>query len=349
MKKYNNLVIAPDSSIKEALRVIDNGALQIGIVTDAQSKLIGTITDGDIRRGLLKGLTLEDSIESVIYRTPVTAHINEPREAILEKAFDKKIHQVPLIDDKGKFVGIEVVDELVRPKSYPNKVVLMVGGLGTRLAPLTDNIPKPLLKIGDKPILETIINNFSRHGFTNILLSVNYKAEMIEEYFKDGSNFGVNIEYVHEEQRMGTAGALSLMSRQITEPFFVMNGDLLTSINFNHMLDFHLAHDSMATMAVRQYDFQVPYGVVQVDGEKIKSIEEKPVQKFYVSAGLYILSPDTLPFIPEKQFYDMPTLFDKLISENKNVISFPVREYWLDIGKHSDFEQAKADYRQVFE
>jgi dTDP-glucose pyrophosphorylase/predicted transcriptional regulator len=348
MKNYKNILLNPNSTIREALKIIDFGAMKIGIVVDEKDKLIGTVTDGDIRRGLLNNLTLDDIISSVIFRTPTVCKIDDTKEKILEIAIEKKLYQIPIIDKDGTLVGIEEVDELLKPKYKNNKVVLMVGGLGTRLRPLTDKTPKPMLKVGDKPILETIILNFKKYGFTEIILSVSYKADVIEDYFGNGSKFGVNIEYVHEEKRMGTAGALSLIREKLSDPFFVMNGDLLTNINFEHMIDYHLSNNSCATMGVREYDFQVPYGVVNVDGINIKSIEEKPVHNFYVSGGVYVLDSKVLNFIPENEFFDMPTLFEKIIKDNKKTISFPIREYWLDIGRVEEFKKANNEYHEVF-
>ena len=348
MKNYKNILLKPISTIKEALHIINNGAMQIALVVDENEKLLGTLTDGDIRRGLLDNLSLEDSIESIIFTTPTVCHIEDSKEKILEIAVAKKIYQIPIIDNDGKIVGIEEVDELLKQQTKTNKVVLMVGGLGTRLRPLTEHTPKPMLKVGSKPILETIILNFKRYGFINIVLCVSYKSEIIEEYFKDGEEFGVNIEYIHEDKRMGTAGALSLIRDSLTESFFVMNGDLLTNINFEHMMEYHLSNNSIATMGVREYDFQVPYGVVNVDGENILSIEEKPVHKFFVSGGVYTLDNKVLDFIPDNEFYDMPTLFEKVIEEKLKSISFPIHEYWLDIGRIEEFEKANDEYHKVF-
>lgn len=347
MKEIQKIKLVVNSTIKEALQVIDAGAMKIALVLDDENYLLGTLTDGDIRRGLLGGLSLDDSIESIIFENSTVCGINDSREEILKIAMEKKLYCIPIVDEKGKVVGIEEVDDLLKPESFSNRVVLMAGGLGTRLRPLTDEVPKPLLQVGDKPILETIINGFAKYGFTNIVLSVSYKAEMIEEHFGDGSKFGVNIEYIYEDKRMGTAGALSLMREKLSEPFFVMNGDLLTNINFEEMLEYHLSHNAIATMGVREYDFQVPYGVVSVEGHSILSIDEKPIHNFFVSGGVYVLSPDVLEVIPDA-YYDMPTLFEKLIEEKKKTISFPIRDYWLDIGQMSDFHRANAEYHEVF-
>jgi len=345
MKNYKNLLLRESSTIKEALKIIDSGAIKIGVVVNENEKLVGTVTDGDIRRGILNNLSLDDAIDSVVCKTPTVCKIDDSKEKILEIAADKKLYQIPIIDSKGKLVGIEEVDELLKPKYKRSKVVLMTGGLGTRLRPLTNEIPKPMLKVGDKPLLESIILGFKKYGFIEIILSVSYKSEIIENYFGDGSNFGVNIKYIHENKRMGTAGALNYMSELLNEPFFVMNGDLLTNINFEHMMDYHIENSSVATMGVRKYDFQVPYGVVKSKGVDIKSIEEKPVHNFYVSGGVYVLDAQVLDFVPENEFFDMPTLFEKVIDKNLKCISFPIREYWLDIGNHLDFSQAQIDIK----
>jgi dTDP-glucose pyrophosphorylase len=348
MKSVDTIKLTSLSTIREALKIIDKGAMQIAIVVDENDRLIGTLTDGDIRRGLLNNLSLDDSIESIVFKTPTVATLSDTKEEILKKALSKKLHQIPIVDDEYRVIGIKEIEELVKPKAKPNKVVLMVGGLGTRLYPLTENTPKPMLKVGNKPILQTIVEKFADYGFVNIVMCVNYKSHIIEDYFGDGSTFGVNIEYILEEQRMGTAGALSLLANIPNEPFFVMNGDLLTNVNFEHFLDYHNAQDAMATMGVREYDFQVPYGVVNIDNGKITTIIEKPVHKFFVSAGMYILDPRVIKMISKNEFYDMPTLFEKIIAQDGSAVSFPVHEYWLDIGRMEEYERANSEYHGVF-
>jgi len=349
MKKLDKIKLLTDATIKEAMEAIDSGAMKIAIAVDEHGKLVGTLTDGDIRRGLLNGLSMDSLIEPIIQRNPLTASVNESKEKILAKTLGKKIYHLPVLDREGKVVGVEDIDTLLSSKEKPNRVVLMVGGLGTRLRPLTSDVPKPMLKVGNRPILETIILNFKQYGFSNIILSVNYKADVVREYFGNGEDFGVNIEYVYEQKRMGTAGALSLMREKLTESFFVMNGDLLTNVNFEHFLNFHLENNSCATMGVREYEQQIPFGVINQENGEIKSIVEKPKQRHYVNAGIYVLEPEVLEFVPENLFYDMPTLFSKLIEEKKKPISFPVHEYWLDIGQVKQLEQARAEYYNVFE
>ncbi len=349
MKPIDAIRLSLSSTIRDALQIINNGAMQMAIVTDSEGKLLGTVTDGDIRRGLLNNLSLGDTVETILHTTPTVATLSDTKEDILKKALDKKLHQIPIVDDKYHVFGIQEINDLIKPVTKPNMVVLMVGGLGSRLRPLTEETPKPMLKVGNKPILQTIVEKFAEYGFSEIVLCVNYKSHIIQDYFGDGNAFGVSITYIFEEDRMGTAGALSLLKTLPKDPFFVMNGDLLTNINFDHLCNYHLSQNAMATMCVREYDFQVPYGVVNMDGNNILSIHEKPLHKFYVSAGIYMLNPEAIRFIPHNQFYDMPTLFEALITENQKTISFPIREYWLDIGQMEEYERANQEYAGVFQ
>ena len=348
MKNIKNIKLKQNATIKEALGIIDSGAMQIALVVDDKDKLLGTLTDGDIRRGILRGLDLDSSIETIVFKEPAIAKISSTKEEILKIALSKKLHQIPIVDDNGIVLDLKEIEELVEPKIKTNRVILMVGGLGTRLRPLTQDTPKPMLKVGNKPILQTIVEKFAEYGFVNITMCVNFNASIIRDYFGDGKEFGVNIDYVLEEKRMGTAGALSLLKERPSEPFFVMNGDLLTNVNFEHIFNYHILNKATATMCVREYDYEVPYGVVKMNDNKIIEIAEKPVQKFFVSAGIYMLSPEILDLIPKNEFYDMPALFEKLIKLSKNVISFPIREYWLDIGRMEEYQRANEEYKEVF-
>jgi len=350
MKSIKKIKLKTNSTIKEALQIINTGAVKFGVVVDKEDKLLGTLTDGDIRRAFLDGKTINDSIENIYFKNPTIVTINNTKDEIINICTSKKLYQIPVVDDNGKIIGIHFLDELLKPNIHTNKVILMVGGLGTRLRPLTDNIPKPMLPVGGKPILQTIVEKFASYGFINIIMCIGYKSEIIQNFFGDGSKFGVNIEYILENKRMGTAGALSLLNdrQKPQEPFFVMNGDLLTNVNFENLLKFHLENNSMATMCVREYDFQVPYGVVNIKNNHISHIEEKPVHKFFVSAGIYMLNHKTINMIPSNQFYDMPTLFEKFIEDKENTLSFLLKEYWLDIGRIEEYEKANSEYHKVF-
>ena len=246
-------------------------------------------------------------------------------------------------------INLFSLNELDYKKKRKNPVVLMVGGLGTRLRPLTNDCPKPLLKVGNKPILETIVENFIEEGFYEFYFAVNYKSEMIEKYFGDGSRFGIKINYIREKNRMGTVGALSLLPEKLKESAIVMNGDLLTKVNFGKLLDYHKEQEALATMAVREYTYQIPYGVIHFADSKIIGIEEKPSQSFFVNAGIYVLSPEAVARVDKEKFFDMPDLFNEIIKDGKITAAFPIREYWLDIGKIDDFEKAQGEFREVFE
>ncbi len=345
MIDITNIFLPSNATIQEALSVIDRGSVKIALIVNDNNQLIGTLSDGDIRRALLRKKTLDDTIEDVYFKSPVTANKNNSREELVHLCSTHHVSQVPIIDNNGLIFSLFILDRVLLKEQYENTVILMVGGLGMRLRPLTENTPKSMLKIGGKPILQTIIEGFHKCGFTNIVMCLGYKSSVIRDYFQDGSRFGVNIDYVVEEKRMGTAGALTLLKKKFDKPFFVMNGDILTNINYTYMLDFHELNNSKATMCVREYDIEVPYGVVKINQENISSIEEKPTHSFFVNAGIYLLEPECIDLIPKDQFYDMPLLFKQLIDAKDKTISFPLQEYWLDIGSHSDFSKAQTDFK----
>ncbi|MDD4975466.1 MAG: nucleotidyltransferase family protein [Bacteriovorax sp.] len=348
MKDLKKIKVSLGSTIRSTIQIIDTSAMQIALVVSSDGKLVGTVTDGDVRRALLAGISLEDIVDKIMNKNPTVCSVDEDREIILTRMKAKGIHHMPLVDASGFLMGLETIDELMAPKKRENIVVLMAGGLGSRLGPLTEDCPKPMLKIGGRPILETILLNFIEHGFMKFYISLNYKPEVITEYFGDGSQWGVEISYLHEDKKLGTAGALSLIPKKPTQALLVMNGDLLTKINFSHLLDSHLKNHAKGTMCVREYDFQVPYGVVKIDNNRIIGIDEKPLQRFFVNAGIYVLEPEVLDMIPADSNFDMPTLFEKMIEEKQNTSVFPIREYWLDIGQMADFDRAKGDFVKVF-
>ncbi len=344
MAHWQKTLVDPDASIRKVLKVIDEAELQVALVVNENRKLLGVITDGDVRRGLLRGLTLEACASEVMTQNPTVASSDMRPSAIEALMREKQLRHIPVLDEQGVLLDLFLLDEATKIERFENTVVLMAGGLGERLGELTKDMPKSLLKVGDKPILEIILESFLAQGFYRFQLSVNYKAEMIENYFGDGSRWGASIGYLNEHTRMGTAGSLSLFQEKPKEPFFVMNGDLLTKVNFKQMLEFHTAQAQLATMAVREYDVQVPFGVIELDGQNIINIIEKPVKRYFVNAGVYILSPQCLPLIPKDEFFDMPSLFLKLINNGFTTSSFPLHEYWLDIGRMSDFQRAGVEY-----
>ena len=344
MEKWRKNIIASNGKLVEAIKKIDDSGIQLVLVANSEGYLEGILTDGDVRRAILKGKFLDIPVEEVMNRNPRTVLENASREEILAIMRRYTMHHLPMLDSSGKILKLFTLDELIGAVEIPNWVVLMAGGLGKRLRPLTDEIPKPLLSVAGKPILESILQSFSEQGFRKFFISVNYKAEMIQNHFGNGEKFGIEIAYLHEDKSLGTAGALSNLPGKPDLPLIVMNGDLLTRTNFDAILKFHTEHKSVGTMAVREYDFQVPYGVVNVEDYKIKKIEEKPIQKFFVNAGIYVLSPEVLNYIPKDTYFDMPTLFENLITSKQDISAYPLREYWLDVGRLEEFEKAQREW-----
>ncbi len=348
MSSWSEILVNPKASIREAILVLDESSKQIVLIVDDKNYLLGTVTDGDVRRGILKGISLDDSVQTIMNRQPTVARADEGKDTVFAIMRRKRLHHIPLVDDDNCVVGLEILDDLIQSRVRENRVILMAGGLGSRLHPLTEGCPKPMLNIGNKPLLETILENFIEYGFCRFYISVNYMADVIKSYFGDGSSWGVDIQYLHEDHKLGTAGALSLVSEKLTDPLFVMNGDLLTKVNFSQLLDFHISHHAKGTMCVREYDFQVPYGVVQTQDHRILGIKEKPIEHFFVNAGIYVLEPEVLNLIPPNTYFDMPSLFESLINRRNETVVFPIREYWLDIGHMADFERANGEFSKIF-
>jgi dTDP-glucose pyrophosphorylase len=341
-RDWRNVLVPADATLGEAIARIDASAHQIALIVDAHDRLLGVMTDGDVRRAILRSVPMSSPVDKVMNPTPLTAPLGTSNKQLLALMRRHVVHQMPIVNESNQVVDLALIDDLIGATEKPNWVVLMAGGLGTRLRPLTDQTPKPMLALRGKPILENILENLVGEGFRRFFLSVNYKADLIEGYFGDGGRWGASISYLREEHRLGTAGPLSLLPAAPSLPIVVMNGDLLTHASIANLVDYHVALNSVATMAVREYDLQVPYGVVRIADERITSIEEKPVQKFLVNAGIYVLSPPALSHIPAHTFFDMPTLFDRLNAAGETTVAFPLREYWLDIGCPEDYNQANG-------
>ncbi|MFJ5358502.1 nucleotidyltransferase family protein [Pectobacterium sp. CHL-2024] len=342
-EKWEKVLLSPEQTIRDALKVIDTEALRIALVTTPERKLLGTITDGDIRRGLLNNLNMDDPVDLVMNKNPTVASPNVSRKKLLQMMDELSVLSIPILN--GEYlIGLEIFHNISDKQIYENPVFLMAGGFGTRLRPLTDNCPKPLLKVGDKPILETTLNNFISHGFKNFYISTHYMPEMIMDHFGNGENWGVNITYVHEEKPLGTGGALGLLPKDIPQlPLLMMNGDVLTNIDYQNLLKFHNEGSADATMCVREYQYQIPYGVVTGEGNKIIKMIEKPVQRYYVNAGIYVISPEIFNSVEQNKKIDMPTLLEEKIDQSGEVLMFPIHEYWLDIGRMDDFKKAQID------
>lgn len=346
MDNWKDCLLGEDAKILDAARVIDSTFAKIAIIVNKENVLLGCVTDYDVRKAVLRGISMsETSVNEIMSKQPKTA-LEGLSDTIIHKMFlYRNVRQLPIVNRDNIVCGLKTLWEYeTRNIKRANPVVLMAGGLGTRLRPLTDNCPKPLLKIGGKPILEIILENFIQQGFYNFYISVNYKAEMIEKYFGDGSNYSVSINYLKENKRLGTAGALSLLPESLKEAVIVMNGDLLTKVDFNQLLDYHIYRNADATMCVREYSYQVPYGVIDIDNLEIKMLREKPSYTSFVNAGMYVLQPDIIKEIPHDTFFDMTDLFNLNIQKKKRNLAFPIREYWIDVGRMEDFERASEEF-----
>lgn len=305
-------------------------------------KFYGTVTYGDLRRALGQNFNLTNPVSRIANKNSkfvLEYHDSAYRKKIIDDLPDE-FRYLPILNERNEIVDILTEDGLF---SLPNHAVIMAGGLGKRLQPLTNDIPKPMLHIGNKPILQTIIEQFRVAGIKHIHISVNYKADVIIDYFGDGNNFGVQIKYLHEEKPMGTAGCLSLLEKRLAAPFFVMNADILTDLDFANLIDYHTKNNYFSTMCVYEHVVQIPFGVIKADDCLIYDIKEKPSEKYLINAGIYLLDPDVINFIPQDDFYNMTSLFQLLIAEKKRVGIFHLKDYWTDIGNFDDFNRANKE------
>lgn len=340
---WQRAVLPCDATLQQAIRNLDEVAIKIALVVNESGGLEGTISDGDIRRGLLRGLALESPITSIVHRSPLVVRPGVGRDVVVQLMLANKVLQIPEVDEENRLVGLHLWDDGQHPVARPNMMVIMAGGLGTRLRPHTETCPKPMLTVAGKPMLEHIIERAKVEGFQHFILSIHYLGEMIESYFKDGSDLGVRIDYLRESKPLGTAGALSLLPIKPAIPFVVTNGDVITDIRYGELLDFHNRQSATATMAVRVYEWQHPFGVVQMNGVEIVGFEEKPVARSHINAGVYALSPEALDALAFDQHCDMPTLFERLQANSKRTVAYPMHEPWLDVGRPNDLERANRE------
>lgn len=349
-EQWHKIRLRVSDSLHRAIEVIDQGAKQIALVLDDDGRLIGTVTDGDIRRGILRHMSLEAPVSEVMNAKPRSLAAGYSRAEALQLLGSAQVLQVPIVDRDGKLVGLETMTDLMKRPRLENPVFLMAGGFGTRLRPLTDSCPKPMLKVGGKPMLEHILQDLIDYGFYRFYISVHYLREQVIDHFKDGSRFGVSIQYIHEDTPLGTAGCLGLLPRDaVQRPIIVVNGDIMTRVNYEALLQDHDRHTPAATVCTRQYDFQVPYGVIEHEDQRITNITEKPTQHFFVSAGIYVLAPQVVHSMAANTRVDMPDLLKSEITAGRSVRMFPVHEYWLDIGRMNDFELAQNDAASVLQ
>jgi len=340
---YRSVFLSPKDTIEKAIRVLNSEPYKIILVVNSKDVLLGTLTDGDIRRAIINHKKMSNCISDIMSKNPITTTAEEPSKSIISMMKKYDVMHIPVIDENGVVVELETLQDMLNKKN-PNPVLLMAGGAGKRLHPLTNNTPKPLLEIGGKAILETILERFITQGFYNFFISAYYLSDQIQDYFGDGSKWGVNINYIIEDKPLGTAGVLGLLPNKLKDfPLIMMNGDLLTDINFEHLLNFHNKQGGIATVCVKEYEFQVPYGVIEAEDNIIKDIIEKPTHKFFVNAGIYAFDEKFIKDVVENSYIDMPDLIKRRINLKERINLFPMHENWLDIGSMDEYEQAHKD------
>lgn len=353
-RRLEPLLLPASATVRDAMSCIDRNRTGIALVVEPDRRLVGTVTDGDLRRAMLADVDLDTHITELLERqralreprpVPLTAPLGTPNAELVVLMRRYEVRQVPIVDSDGRAVALALLEDLIESEGPPLRAVVMAGGFGTRLGELTDQTPKPMLPVGDRPLLERIIGQLREAGIHRVNLTTHYRADAIADHFGDGHEFGVEIEYVPEERPLGTAGALGMLEGD--EPILVMNGDILTRIDFRAMHRFHEEHAADMTVAVRPYEVRVPYGLVEVDAERIVGVTEKPLLRGLVNAGVYLIDADVTRLVPPGEPLEMPELIDRVVAEGRTVVGFPLREYWLDIGRLEDYEQAVADVEHL--
>jgi dTDP-glucose pyrophosphorylase len=340
---WHQAILPESSTIRQVIINLDQVAIKIVLVVDKTNKLIGTISDGDIRRGLLKGLDLNSVIASIIHHNALVVPPEMSRDLVMQLMVANKIQQIPVVDGQQQLVGLHLWDEMTTLPARANLMVIMAGGKGTRLLPHTQNCPKPMVLVAGKPMLEHIIERGKLEGFNHFVLAIHHLAHIIEAHFGNGERLGVKIDYLREQSPLGTAGALGLLNPKPDAPFVVTNGDVITDIRYGELLDFHNRHQASATMTVRIHEWQHPFGVVQMQGVEIVGFEEKPVARSHINAGVYVLSPEVLSELIAERPCDMPMLFERLQAKAQRTVAYPMYEPWLDVGRPIDLQTANGN------
>jgi dTDP-glucose pyrophosphorylase/CBS domain-containing protein len=346
------LCASPETSVKELIAMIERAQKGIMLITDPERRLLGTVTDGDIRRAILSGQSMSASVHDLLIGKkahipfkPITMPLGTEPADLLRMMKEKGIHHIPLLNDEGRVTDLVMLKDFLPSRKGGMQAVIMAGGMGTRLRPLTDNVPKPMLPVGERPLAELIIEKLRDAGIRRVNISTHYMPEKIKDHFRNGIGFGVDVTYTNEDRPLGTAGALGLIDPP-TEPLLVINGDILTGVDFQAMMEFHQQHRAALTIAVRKYELDVPYGVVATEGAYVTELQEKPLYQFFVNAGIYLLEPSVHNLIPRGEHMDMPELIKRILERRHVVVSFPIHEYWLDIGKPDDYLKAQQDIEQ---
>ncbi|MEJ6066182.1 nucleotidyltransferase family protein [Psychrobacter sp. 16-Bac2893] len=349
MNDWKNVVLTPKATIRDAMRTIDKAALRIGLVCDEQNKLLGTVTDGDIRRGLLAACDMLDPVNKVMNKNPIVVKPTDTRQQRIDIMDKHDLLSLPVVNDNHYLIGLETLHQVLQPKRQDNPVFIMAGGFGTRLRPLTDHCPKPMLRVGDKPMLEHLINQFISLGFHDFYISTHYMPEQISNYFGNGSKWNITITYVHEDSPLGTGGALGLLPESLPKlPLIMMNGDVLTKVDFKRLLDHHETNEFDATMCVREVEHQISFGVIETEQQLIINMVEKPTYRYKINTGIYVLNPNIVASVQVDQYIDMPALLEQHRVNNKRIGAYTSYDYWLDIGQMKDYQKAQTDIEVYF-
>lgn len=344
-----DMTLSMGATLRDAISSIDRNSSGAALVLDETGLLLGIVTDGDIRRALLKGYPLEYPIEQVMVDRPITATRDFTREQLLHLVRTNRIAQVPIVDEDNRLVNIVLARDLLGEQQEGRRALIMAGGRGSRLEPLTRFTPKPMLKVGRKPIMETIIERLRDYGFSQIWISIGYMGEVIQDYFQDGSSWGVQIQYIREDVPLGTAGALGLFQQRLQDSLLVINGDILTGLNFRALADYHRMQDVDITVAVREYNHEIAFGVLKLARERVLSLQEKPVIHNFINAGIYMVSPAVVQSIHTGEVLDMTELINRNLDTGKRINSFPIHEFWADIGTMSEYLKFRDEGEEIMD
>lgn len=349
MHDLSNVIVQKTATIRDAMRMLDAGSQRIVLVLDSDSRLLGTVTDGDIRRGLLGDADMQDKVSQIMNKKPYTSSHLSTREQRLKLMNQHDLTAIPILDESNRVVGLETLNQAMQPERHDNPVFIMAGGFGTRLQPLTDHCPKPMLRVGDKPMLEHLINQFKNHGFHDFYISTHYLPDVISNYFGNGERWNVSIKYVHEATPLGTGGALGLLPKNlITKPLIVTNGDVLTKLNYSQLLHHHETKKFDATVCVREDEYRVPFGVIEAEDHLVTSMVEKPTYRYNINTGIYVLNPEIIDGLKPGQRIDLPNLLEQHRQSKKLIGIYTSYEYWLDIGQMKDYQKAQIDVQLYF-
>jgi dTDP-glucose pyrophosphorylase len=343
MASVDDVLVAEEATLREVLERLTKSGKQCAVIVDESRRLRGIATDGDLRKAILRGVSLEAPVTQAMNRSPLVGPPDMSPAAAMALMRARGIRHLPLADVDRRVTGVLLLDELLDVPAVSNVAIVMAGGEGRRLKPLTETTPKPLLRVGGKPLLEIMLERLRAAGFRRVVMTLHYKRDMIEDYFADGTRFGLQITYRYEETPLGTAGALRELADEVDRPFLVVNSDILTKCDFRAMLAFHARHRADITVGTVPYSVDLPYGILQVDGERLAAVTEKPRLDFTINSGIYVISPPALAAMPCGVRIDMPELIAAQMQSGGSVVAFPIREYWLDVGRHGDFDKANRD------